>query len=271
MRQSMTALQERLCRLPPWGVTRQRDLLYIGLGANEVLVIAADSAGGLGPKPADTVAVPAEIVGRFAARVPLLEIVAAGAVPLVVVDTLAVERHPTGEAILAGVLEEAAIAGVAAEAVTGSTEDNVATLATGVGVTVLGRARIDDLRVGRAQPGDDVVLLGRPMSAPTDAFGPDHPAVLSVPALAAALELPDVREALPIGSSGVDAELRELARGAGASVELLPGWPVAPQQSAGPSTAALVAVAPSQGRERTVDHLRAATGLPAWLIARFEP
>ena len=65
MRQSMTALQERLCRLPPWGVTRQRDLLYIGLGANEVLVIAADSAGGLGPKPADTVAVPAEIVGRW--------------------------------------------------------------------------------------------------------------------------------------------------------------------------------------------------------------
>src|SRR5207302_10481644 len=138
MRQSMTALEERLCRLPPWGVTCERDLLYVRISASEVLVIATDSAGGLGPKPADTVAVPAEIVGRFAARVPLLEIVAAGAVPLVVVDTLAVERHPTGEAILAGVLEQAAIAGVAAEAVTGSTEDNVATVATGVSVTVHG-------------------------------------------------------------------------------------------------------------------------------------
>jgi hypothetical protein len=248
-----------------WELVRERDLLYVRLADADVLVIAADSHGGLGPKPSDAVAVSGWVLGRFAARVPLLEVIAAGATPTAVVDTLSVELEPTGVAILDGVRAEAARAGVPLDAVTGSTEENVPTVATGVGVTVIGRAGMDGLRVGRARPGDLVVLVGRPKSAPADVFGPDDPDVLSIGALRAAMDVPGVHEALPIGSRGVAAEIAALAASAGLCAEHTPGWPVAEAQSGGPSTAALVAVDSTAG----VDALRAATGLPAWPIARL--
>jgi len=262
-------LQERLAGAAIWEIVRERDLLYVRLADTDVLVIAADSNGGLGPKPADTVAVSGWVLGRFATRVPLLEVIAAGATPTIVVDTLSVEREPTGTAILEGVRAETAAAGIPLHAVTGSTEDNVPTVATGVGVTVIARARLDELRVGRARPGDVVVLVGRPKSAPADVFGPDDPEVLSVGALRAAMGVPGVHEALPVGSSGVAAEVAALARSAGARAEHAPDWPVASDQSGGPSTAALVAMSPTNGVAAAVDALRTASGLPTWPVARL--
>jgi hypothetical protein len=260
-------LQEQLAGAATWEVVPERDLLYVRLAGADVLVIAADSNGGLGPKPSDTVAVSGWVLGRFAARVPLLEVIASGATPTVLVDTLSVEREPTGAAILAGVRAEAAAAGIPLHAVTGSTEDNVPTVATGVGVTVIGRAGIDELRGGAAQPGDVVVLLGRPKSAPANVFGPDDPDVLSIGALRAAMDVPGVHEALPIGSSGVAVEVAALARSAGARAEHVPDWPVAEGQSGGPSTAALMAASATNGIDALVDAIGSASGLPAWPIA----
>jgi hydrogenase maturation factor len=258
-------LHERLAGAANWEVVCERDLLYVRVADADVLVIAADSHGGLGPKPSDTVAVSGWVLGRFAARVPLLEVIAAGATPTAVVDTLSVEREPTGAAILEGVRAEAALAGVTLDGVTGSTEENVSTVATGIGVTVIARAHTDELRVGRARPGDLVVLVGRPKSAPADVFGPDDPDVLSIGALRATMEVPGVHEALPIGSKGVAAEVAALAASAGVRAERTPGWPVAEDQSGGPSTAALLAVSPATD----VDALRAASGLPVWTLARL--
>ncbi|MCU1458977.1 MAG: hypothetical protein JWL73_3069 [Actinomycetia bacterium] len=263
----MPTLADRLRRAAPWSVVRERDLLYIPLGADEIMVVACDSDGGIGPKPADAVPFDATELGHFAVRVPLLELVAAGATAVVVVDALSVERDPTGAAILAGVLAEAATAGVGAEAVTGSTEDNVPTTATGIGVTVIGRATIDALRAGRARAGDHVLLLGRPMSAPLDDVRVGDPEILTVPALTAALALPTVHEALPIGSGGVTSELLQLATSAGLGHTVLPDWPVAPDQTGGPSTAALLAVAGAGSALEACTALTEATGLPAWSVA----
>lgn len=291
----LTALQRRLLEAPPWTVVTERDLSYLRVGGSigggagsmdhldhladllddDVLVVACDSDGGLGPKPADTVAVDAGELGRFATRVPLLETVAAGATPVLVVDTLSVEMDPTGRAILDGVLAEAADAGLAPEAVTGSTEDNVPTVATGVGVTVLGRARVGSLRAGSARAPFSVVLLGRPMSAPAELFGSDHPEVVTVPVLMAAMEVDGVVEALPIGSRGVMHEYEQLAVSAGAVPRTPPpsAWPVAPNQSGGPSTACLLAVASVEPAvvAPLVEHLAALTSRPAWWLGTALP
>lgn len=259
------SIAERLADAPPWTPVRARDLTYLRVGPDEVAVVGCDSDGGIGPKPGDTVSVPGELLGRFATRVPLLEVVAAGADPVLVVDALAVERDPTGNAIIAGVLTEAAAAGVDESGVTGSTEDNVPTVATGVGVTVIGRSTLDRLRVGSARPPFAVLLLGRPMSAPEHTFGPDDPDVLTVPRLVAALRTAGVREALPIGSSGVGFEFGELAATAGGVVQIDPSWPVGADQSGGPSTAALLAVdldTADSIRSRVAD----ITGLPVWKL-----
>ncbi len=262
----MSELADRLRAGAPWTVHTERDLTCFRVAADEAIVVACDSDGGLGPKPHDTVTVDGEVLGRFAARVPLLECVAAGATPLVVVDTLSVERDPTGESIIAGVVAESAIAGVPRDSVTGSTENNVPTVATGVGVTVIGRVALDRLRVGAARPPFAVVLLGRPMSAPADTFGPDHADIVTVPRLIAALAIDGVIEALPIGSSGVANEFEVLARTAGGRTEMSDDWPCHRNQSGGPSTAALLAVATDR-LDRVLAELPA-VGCPAWLLGR---
>ncbi len=263
----MPTLGERIRAAAPWSVVRERDLLYVPLGVDDVMVVACDSDGGIGSKPADTVAFDPTELGRFAVRVPLLELVAAGATAVVVVDALSVEREPTGAAILTGVLAEAASAGVSADGVTGSTEDNVPTVATGIGVTVIGRATVRSLRAGRARAGDHVLLLGHPKSAPVDDVRVADPDILTVPALIAALALPEVHEALPIGSGGVTHELRQLAASAGVAYAVLPHWPVGPDQTGGPSTAALVAVDGTQPAAAVCASVAAVTGLPAWVVA----
>jgi len=143
---------------------RVRDLLIIG----DDLVIATDSIGGIGPKPADTIAADAATVAHFALRVPLLEVLCAGAQPIAIIDDLCVELEPTGAVMIAEIRRLAAAAGVAADAVTGSTEDNVPTVATGIGVTVLGRLSPGHRVGGGSQPGDVVICAGLPISAPRD-------------------------------------------------------------------------------------------------------
>lgn len=242
----MSEFARRLSIAAPWSVIAERDVSYLKVDARSILVVACDSHGGIGPKPHDTVSVDADVLGRFALRVPLLEVIATGATPRLVVDALSVERDPTGDAILSGIRDEATAAGLDGAGITGSTEENVPTVATGVGVTVIGDVTLDALRTGAARPPFEVVLFGRPMSAPTDVFGPDHRDIVTVPKLIAALELEGVAEALPIGSGGVADEFAALARTAGGTPEMDDVWPCDRDQSGGPSTAALLGVIPQR-------------------------
>lgn len=262
----MSELARRLASAEPWSVVAERDLSFLALDGGRALVVACDSHGGIGPKPHDAVAVDASVLGRFALRVPLLEVVAAGATPRLVVDALSVERDPTGEGILDGVRAEALAAGLDPSTITGSTEENVPTVATGVGVTVIGDVRLDELRVGVARPPFEVVLLGRPMSAPAAVFGPDHPDIVTVARLVTALSIHGVVEALPIGSGGVGHEFEALAETARGRPEMHDDWPCDRDQSGGPSTAALLAVKPDRLAE--VLHRVTDTGCPTWHLGR---
>ncbi|GAB3622207.1 hypothetical protein GCM10027418_02890 [Mariniluteicoccus endophyticus] len=222
-----------------------RDLLVLG-----DLVVACDSIGGIGPLPGDTVSADATTVGHFALRVPLMEVLCAGADPVAVVDALSLPLAGAGEEIVAEVRRLAAEAGVPPEAVTGSTEENVPVTATGIGVTVLGRLRGAPTT---ARPGDAVVCLGLPLSAPRDTLHPGHPGQVTVADVRAVLATGLVHDALPVGSRGVAYELGELARTAGLRVEPV-GSDVSPTDSGGPASCVLVACAADD-----LDALRAAT------------
>ncbi|HHY18163.1 MAG TPA: alpha-ribazole-5-phosphate synthase, partial [Firmicutes bacterium] len=54
--------------------SKYRDLTLVSLTEDCVLVIACDSAGGIGPKELDSVKVPGYVLGRFTARVALMEL-----------------------------------------------------------------------------------------------------------------------------------------------------------------------------------------------------
>ena len=219
---------------------RQRDLLLLPLDPDQWLVIACDAAGGAGPKPADSVHCPAEAVGRLTARVALMELVAAGATPMALVCTACVEPSPTGVGLLAGVMAEAALVGLPPEAVTGSSEKNLPTSQTALGVTAVGRVARDRLRPGRARPGDLVVAIGRPkVGADVRA---DDPEIADLPLVQGLAAQAGVYDILPVGSRGIAVELADLAASAGLQplLQPAPGWDLA--ASAGPATCVLAAI-----------------------------
>jgi hypothetical protein len=192
-------------------VSNIRDLTVLGLDRERVLLIACDSVGSIGPKPQDRFPVSAVVVAHFAARVPLLEVMAAGGRPEVIIDTLSVEMNPTGAEMIAEIQRMADTIGLGPERITGSTEDNVPSVATGIGVTVIGSAARSELRPGTSQRGDLVLCLGAPTSAPHDAVVMDDQRMVSFQTLGEVLEILGVHDALPVGSRGIGYEVEQLA------------------------------------------------------------
>ncbi|WP_424935532.1 MULTISPECIES: hypothetical protein [Bacteria] len=221
-------------------VRRVRDLTVVDAAEGPTWVIACDSVGSIGPKSADAYAADARTVAHFAARVPLVEAMAAGATPEIIVDTLSVELDPTGAEMIAELLALAASLGLGPERVTGSTEDNVPSAATGIGVTVLATAGA--LRAGTASSGERVLLLGQPTSAPEDRIEIGDPRMVSLPTLAAVLALDGVSDALPVGSKGVGYEADVLARTNGLEWRPAEGHGVDLRRSGGPASCVLVSV-----------------------------
>jgi hypothetical protein len=194
---------------------RVRDLSLIPLPDGSQLVIACDSVGGIGPRKDDTVAATAYTTGFFAVRTPLLELLCAGAFPHLIVNTLCFESGPQADEMVRAIVEVAAGLGLPRSAVTGSTEDNVRTTTTGIGITVIGSVTSGGLRTGRSRAGDLVACLGLPRSAPQFVLTPGDPELPTVEEVSAALAISLVREALPVGSRGIAHELASLADTAG--------------------------------------------------------
>lgn len=219
------------------------------------LAVACDSLGGIGPKSGDVVPATGYVVGRFTCRVPLMELMALGAEPFLVTAALAVEPDPTGRDIIRGVRDELSAAGLdPAGAMLASTEKNVTTSQTGLGITALGRlppaaAGGDDdaLRWGRSRPGDAVIAVGLPRVGAVVTL--DDPNLADIPTLRLALGYRGAGDVVPVGSRGIRAEALDLASRAPTGVPLrfiaapAPGLDL--DASAGPSTSFLVTVPPT--------------------------
>ena len=217
-----------------------RDLLIVD--GSPPLVIACDSVGGIGPRPADLVRVPADVVAHFAARVPLLEVLCSGARPVALVNTLC---HDMAEAtvFIDTFRAVASEVGIRPDAVTGSTEENVPSPATGVGVTVIGTLT-GDLLTGGGRPGDVVICVGWPRSAPHDEVFIGHPDIVPLSTVQALVATGAVHDALPVGSRGIGYEAGQLAESSGCALAWLP-HPLPLDASGGPASCVLLACDPA--------------------------
>ena len=205
------------------------------------MVVGCDSSGGIGPKPLDKLKVSGYILGKFIARVVLMEVLATGAKPLCLVDALGVELNPTGMEILQGLKEEAALAGLDPKlAVTGSSEKNFQTEQTGIGVMALGVTAKRFLKIGTSQPGDSIVAIGVPsvgdevVQAETEGKTADCQDILRL------FGLEYIHEVIPAGSMGIVHEVEILAKSANLQFRLLDQHSINIKKSAGPATVALV-------------------------------
>jgi thiamine monophosphate kinase len=227
-----------------WPARRVRDLSIIGMADGSHLVVACDSIGGIGPKAGDTVSETAYPTGYFAVRTAVLEVLAIGAEPRLIVNNLCFESGTDADTMIAAMVDVAAEVGLDASAVTGSTEDNVSTTTTGIGITVIGSAGAGALRSGRSRPGDLVACLGLPRSAPRYRLTVGEPTMPSIAEVRRALAVPGVREALPVGSAGIAHEMTALADTAGL-VCLPASGDLDLHESGGPASCVLVALDPT--------------------------
>lgn len=242
-----------------------RDLTLIRLIGDLSFVVAIDSDGGIGPKPLDVVQSDGYICGRFATRVPLMEILACGAVPVAAFDALAVEMEPLGREIIRGVRDELASIGLRTDfPLSGSTEDNVPTSQTGIGVMILGIVEELRFRPGRAGQRDTVYCVGVPKSGPRHAVVLGDPEIADAVAVFDAADVEGVHDILPVGSRGIANEASQLAASARRDFSVNSECPIDVNASAGPSTCFLVS-----GEEGIADNLRRSTRKPVAVVGRI--
>lgn len=245
-------------------VQRIRDLTVVRRGEGRVLVIGCDSSASIGNKPMDAVQTSPEIAGYYAARVAVMEVLSAGAEILTVVDTLAVEKEPTGSEIIRGISRLLEEAGLTATHVNGSTEDNFATCQTGIGITVIGEADRAQLKLGCSQAGDCIVMLGEPLVGIAVLEQEASQCTLRQLQLLAAA--PEVHDIHPVGSKGAGYEAELLAELNGCSFEAMPGITDMLETSGGPATAVIFAL-----EERNLTELQSRIGGKMEIIGYLVP
>ncbi|ABR46310.1 conserved hypothetical protein [Alkaliphilus metalliredigens QYMF] len=226
-------------------IKRCRDLTLIERAGQPNLVIACDSCGGIGEKPQDQIKVPAEVVGYFTARVSLMEVMSVGARVMTVINTLSVEREPTGEKMIKGIQKMIEEVKLPITALNGSTEENVVTCQTAMGITVIGEVERESIKIGCSKPGDLIVALGTPKVG-NEIKLPIDDEICSIKDFQALVKMKNVKDIHPIGSKGMYYEAQLLASLNHCEFKSREATGVDLKKSAGPATAVIFSVSKEQ-------------------------
>ena len=247
----------------PPNLRRFRDLTLVSLIGDLQLVIACDSNASIGEKPSDGLKKPYSEVGISALKVPMMEVLAAGAEPLLIINALCMEMEPSGRRFIETMEKELVRCGYdPSMMLTGSTEDNVTTVQSGIGLTVIGLVAEEKLKLGSTKRGDVVLCVGNPKGGVEIPYAEGDADIASISTVQSLNELSSVHEILPVGSKGVIFEANELANMAGCEFRLLDDPPeINLNRSAGASTAVLVSAAATH-----IDDISSAVSVPVYLI-----
>jgi selenophosphate synthetase-related protein len=204
------------------------------------IVVGSTSSGGVGPKPMDNLKTSGAVLGKFLARVASMDVAATGAFPLLVSVTLGVEKEPTGSEILKGISREIRVLGLEPNQVLkGNTEENFETVQTGAGMTVVGLANEDELRLGKTRPGDLVVAVGKPKVGdeviPAEARGE----IANLKDVISLAKKEFIHDIVPVGSFGIIQEAQMLAYSIGRQLKIEENTNLDLNKSAGPATVVL--------------------------------
>jgi hypothetical protein len=223
--------------------TRRGDVTILKIPTGHAIVAGSTSSGAVGPKEMDKVKVDGRILGKFLARVALMDVTATGAFPLVLSVTLGVEREPTGNAVFEGIRREARSIGLDPNQVMmENTEDNFETSQTGAGLTVVGFANEDELRLGKTMPGDLIVAVGKPKVGDEVIAAEAHGEIADLKNITQLSQRKYIHDIAPVGGFGIASEARMMAYGVGRQLKLceVPGLDL--NKSAGPATVVLVTI-----------------------------
>lgn len=220
-----------------------RDVQMIPNGDGAYLAVTCDVAAFIGSKPMDLVQVTPQMAGYHATAVPLMELLALNAKIISMTDTIGVEMDPTGKEIIAGVKAAMTDAGVEEDCLTGSTEDNIATLATSIGITVIGCVEAAFLDKSKPMAGQLVYCVGLPKMGQRfveEELVGHRGEVCTLAITKVVRETDGVGHMLPVGSKGIQYELATLLALEQLAMEAVPCEDLDIKASAGPSTCVLM-------------------------------
>lgn len=216
---------------------RHRDVDFIKLDEYRYLAIACDSCGAIGLKENDIVDVPYSITGKYTARVCLMEILSIGAKPISITTTICNELNPTGEEILTGVKDEISKLGFSIP-ITISTEKNMKTSMTALGITAIGIVDKDSIMVDNLYENSYVYSIGIPCVGNEVLENQDL--LCNMEILKKVLKLQSIKEIIPVGSSGIKGELEKLCKYKGIKIQYENDLKVDIYKSGGPCTVIIV-------------------------------
>lgn len=222
-------------------IKKYRDLSIIDINNDQKLVISCDSSGGIGEKENDMVKASPEVVGYFAAHVALMEIMAFGVRPSLLVNTLSVEMDKTGSRILEGIKQAIKPLNLDTDMIiTGSTEENFPVSVTGLGITAIGIIDKKHWKKPETQAGMVAAVIGIPKVG--NEVLSDKDQVMTISNLIQIKGKEYIGEILPVGSKGILYELEEMAKWNGIDFILENHITLDLKKSAGPSTCVIVSL-----------------------------
>lgn len=228
-----------------------RDLTILELTPEVSLAIACDSSASIGEKEHDIVKVDPGVTAACCLRVPLFELICVGAKPISIVDVIGNELEPTGNKMINGIKNEMKKAGLDDIPLNGSTEENMVTSMSSLGITVTGQF-MDKFVRPVIKTGDFLLQLGEPMVG--------SEVVANLDSLCSYSELYQLKaevgvvDLLPVGSKGIKYEGKLMAEENNLAIEFINPDEEDLQKSAGPSTVVLVAVSSSKKAEIIKKH-----------------
>ena len=226
---------------------RRGDVSVLKVPTGHAIVVGSTSSGAVGPKAMDKVKVDGRVLGKFLARVALMDVAATGAFPLLISATLGVKKEPIGREILEGIRREALVLGLEPnQVVMENTEENFETVQTGAGLTVIGFANEDELRLGKTMPNDLLVAVGKPKVGDEVVPAEVRGEIADLRNVIWLSQKKFVHEIVPVGTFGIAYEARMMSYAVGRQLRLVESTGVDLEKSAGPATVVLV----TMGREK---------------------
>jgi hypothetical protein len=223
--------------------TRRGDVSILKVPTGHAIIAGSTSSGAIGPKEMDKVKVDGRVLGKFLARVALMDVSATGAFPLLLSVTLGVEKDPTGNSILEGIREEARTIGLDPnQVIMENTEDNFETLQTGVGLTVVGFANEEELRIGKTCPGDFIVAIGKPKVGNEVIAAEARGEIADLKNITQLSQRKYVHDIWPVGGFGIASEAKMMAYGVGRQLKTCEVQGLDLNKSAGPATVVLATI-----------------------------
>jgi len=242
------------------------------IDGNRYFTIACDSCGGIGMSELDFIKVDEEIVGYLTAKLCLVETLSFRAKPTVLINTLCVEMDGRGKRIINGIEKAIKEYNEAnfyednlAINITGSTEENIPTKQTGLGITLMGEI-YNPFNKKEINSGDVVILIGYPKVGQEvlEDINDNKNEIINFNSIKHLVCNEGVTDLLPIGSKGVLYELNLLKETNNIDIKLVNQSSIPLHKSAGPATCALAII-----KKDAIEELKRQISQPITLLGEI--